>query len=188
MRETEIIRKVIQGDTDEFRYFIDQYKDMAYSVAVSMTPDGSIAEDVVQEAFIKAFRNLKRFRRKAKFSTWLYAIVVNEARVQKRKHRSGVLSLDADSANGPELSEDNRAIHNLRAEDQKRAINGALSMLSDRESLLLRLFYLNENSVREINEITGFSVSSIKTGLHRARKSFARVLRMALKDEAANLL
>lgn len=188
MMESEIIRKIIHGDTDEFRYFIDRYKDMAFSIAISMIPDEPIAEDVVQDAFIKAFKNLKQFRRKAKFSTWFYAIVVNEARIQKRKRKLSVLSLDSDFFNGSEPFEDNQALHNLHAEDQKRVINGALSNLSDRESLLLRLFYLNENSIREIHKITGFSVSSIKTGLHRARKSFNRVLKMTLKDEAANLV
>jgi len=188
MMESEIIRRIIHGETDTFRYFIDHYKDMAFSIAMSMTSDASLAEDVVQDAFIKAFKNLKQFEMRSKFSTWFYAIVVNEARIQTRTPKLDTQSLDSDFFQGTEPAEDNRALFNLYAEDQKRVINSALSKLSSRESLLMRLFYLNENSIREIRKITGFTVPSIKTGLHRARKNFARALEKELKGEATVLL
>jgi RNA polymerase sigma factor (sigma-70 family) len=181
--EVDILRRILHGEVDAFRYFIDTYKNMAFSIAMGMIQDESIAEDIVQTAFIKAFKNLKQFKKKSKFSTWFYTIVVNETRMQLRKNKCNIKSLDDDNFHEKELYEENPALLNLHKEDQKRMINNALSKLSPRENLLIRLYYQNENSIEEIQKITGFTVSNIKTGLHRARQNFNRVLTKEYKGE-----
>jgi RNA polymerase sigma-70 factor (ECF subfamily) len=181
--EVDIIRRVLRGEVDAFRYFIDTYKNMAFSLAMGMIQDESTAEDVVQTAFINAFKNLRQFKRTSKFSTWFYTIVVNEARIQLRKNRNNVLSLDDYNFHETELYVENPAFCNLHRSDQKRIINRALSRLSSTENLLMRLFYQNENSIEEIRKITGFTVSKIKTGLHRARRNFNRALKKECKGE-----
>jgi len=186
--ESEIIQKIILGEVDLFRVFIDRYKDMAFSIAISIIRDETLAEDIVQSAFIKAFKNLKQFEKRSKFSTWFYAIVVNEARGQMRKHKLHTLSFDSDSFHETESAETNKALYNLQVEDQRRVINNTLSRLSPRESLLMRLFYLNENSIEEIRKITGFTISNIKTSLHRARQHFYHILKKELKGELTTLL
>jgi RNA polymerase sigma factor (sigma-70 family) len=185
--EVDIIRRVLHGDVDAFRYFIDTYKDMAFTLAMGMIQDESTAEDVVQTAFINAFKNLKQFKMKSKFSTWFYTIVVNEARILLRKSKSNVQSLEIENVNETELFEENPALLNLHRADQKRIVNNALSKLSYRENLLMRLYYQNENSIKEIQKITGFTVSKIKTGLHRARQSFNRTLTKECKGEMITL-
>jgi RNA polymerase sigma factor (sigma-70 family) len=181
--EVDIIRRVLHGEVDAFRYFIDAYKDMAYTLAMGVIQDESIAEDVVQTAFINAFKNLKQFKMKSKFSTWFYTIVVNEARIQLRKNKNNIRSLEIENIHETELFEENPALLNLHSADQKRIVNNALSKLSSSENLLMRLFYQNENSIEEIQKITGFTVSKIKTGLHRARQNFNRALSKACKGE-----
>ena len=187
MTENDIIRKVIHGDVDAFRYFIDTYKDMAFSIAMGILPDESQAEDIVQSAFLKAFKNLKQFKKKSKFSTWFYTIVVNEAYIQLRKHRQNVISLDSHYSKETESYEENSALHNLHIEDQKRMIDNALNKLSPHENLLIRLFYQNENSIKEIHKITGFTISKIKTGLHRARQNIYRHLKKEYQGETGAL-
>ena len=181
--ESDIIRRVLSGEVDAFRYFIDTYKDMAFSIVMGMIQDESIAEDVVQTAFINAFKKLRQFKMKSKFSTWFYTIVVNETRMQLRKHKYNIQSLDDDNYNEIEPHEENAALLNLYRSDQKQMVKNALSMLSPRENLLMRLYYHNENSIEEIHKITGFTVSSIKTGLHRARQNFYLAFKKEYKGE-----
>jgi RNA polymerase sigma-70 factor (ECF subfamily) len=185
--EIDIIRRILRGEIDTFRYFIDTYKDMAFSLVMGMIQDESIAEDVVQTAFINAFRNLKKFKRRSKFSTWFYTIVLNEARIQLRKNKSNVLSLEDYHFHDTALYIENPAFLNLHRSDQKRIINNVLSKLSSVENLLMRLYYQNENSINEIQKITGFTISKIKTGLHRARRNFNRKLTKEFKGEIGTL-
>lgn len=81
------IKKVLNGDTEDFRYFVTAYKDLGFSVAVSVVKDEFTAADVVQESFVRAFENIKSFRGDSKFSTWFIRIVINESFkvVQKKK-------------------------------------------------------------------------------------------------------
>lgn len=181
--EIDIIKRVLHGDVDAFRYFIETYKDFAFSLAMGMMRDESTAEDVVQAAFINAFKNLKKFKRKSKFSTWFYTIVLNEARIQLRKNKGNILSLEDYDFHESEFCIENPALNNLHKSDQKRLINKTLSKLSATENLLMRLYYQNENSMEEIQKITGFTISKIKTGLHRARKNFIRILAKENKSE-----
>lgn len=181
--ESDIIKRILLGEVDAFRYFIDTYKDMAFSIVMGIIHDESIAEDVVQTAFINAFKNLKQFKMKSKFSTWFYTIVVNEVRIQLRKHKRNIQSLDDDNFHETEPHEENPALLNLHRADQKLMINNLLSKLSPRENLLMRLYYQNENSIEEIHKITGITVPNIKTGLHRARQNFYRALTKEYKGE-----
>jgi RNA polymerase sigma-70 factor (ECF subfamily) len=185
--EFDIIKRILRGEVDAFGYFIDTYKDMAFSLVMGMIQDESIAEDVVQTAFINAFKNLKQFKKRSKFSTWFYTIVVNEARIHLRKNKSNVLSLEDYHFHETELFVENPALLNLHRSDQRRIINHVLSKLSSVENLLMRLYYQNENSIHEIQKITGFGVSKIKTGLHRARRNFARLLKKEFKAEMITL-
>ena len=132
--EIDIIKRVLQGEVDAFRYFIDTYKDMAFTLVMGMLQDESIAEDVVQTSFIKAFKNLKQFKMKSKFSTWFYTIVVNEARIQLRKNRSNVKILEIENIHETDLFEENPALSNLHRSDQQRIIDIALRKSTTDES------------------------------------------------------
>ena len=74
--DEQYIRRVIEGDTNAFRFIISKYKDMSFSIAISIVKSDLTAEEAVQDAFVKAFQNLRKFKFKSKFSTWLYKIVV----------------------------------------------------------------------------------------------------------------
>ena len=84
------IERVLNGDVDAYRYFVQQYKDMAFSVAVSVLKSEFEAKDTVQESFIIAFRKLKSFKGNSKFSTWFCRIVINEALKQAKKQEKAL--------------------------------------------------------------------------------------------------
>lgn len=86
--DVEIIEAVLDGDVDRYAELVDKYQDVAIKVAFSMLGDYEDARDASQEAFVSAYRSLGRFRGGAKFSTWLYRIVVNECKdVYRRRAR-----------------------------------------------------------------------------------------------------
>lgn len=175
------IKKVTEGSTDDFRYFIRKYKDLAFSVAVSIVKNEFDAEDVVQEAFIKAFQNLKSFRGKSEFKTWFYRIVINEAfrRVQKTKNEIVLPT----GQNLPEVADFTDTFRGMNAEEQRVLVAESLKKIPPKESLSLQLFYLEGNSVDEITNLTGWSTANVKVILHRARKHLLLVVNTIIEKE-----
>ena len=174
------IQKVCEGNDDAFRYFVRKYQDMAFTVAVSIMKDPLAAEEAVQDAFVKGFKNLKSFNRKSTFKTWFYRIVVNEALARVKKSKTEIVSFTNDYETEPV---DENAILSLHKEEQAYLINEALNQLPANESLALRLFYLEEESIKEVCEITGWSESNTKVILHRARKNMFLVFGQLLKTQ-----
>ncbi|WP_316791174.1 sigma-70 family RNA polymerase sigma factor [Pedobacter frigoris] len=162
------VRKVCAGDTEAFRYFVTQYKTMSITLAVSIVKDEFVAEEVVQDAFISAFRAINSFKFKSKFSSWFYRIVVNEAFMHLKKMKKEIVDFRQDY---DEQIPDESEILTLAQDEQTHLINEALKLLPARESVVLRLFYLEEESIREVASITGWSESNVKVILHRARKN-----------------
>ena len=179
------IKKVLDGQTEEFRYFIKQYKDLAFSVAFSVVKNEFTAAEVVQESFVKAYENLKSFKGESKFSTWLCRIVINESFKTIRKDKRSVSNPGIEVGN--DFRENPAIFDALKETEQKFYINECLNRLPVNESLVLRLFYLAENSIKEICEMTGWSESNTKVHLHRGRKNMQELLQKMLNTEVKSL-
>lgn len=175
------LQKVLSGQTEEFRYFVRTYKDFAYNLALSVVKNEVEAEDIVQEAFVRAFNSLASFNRKSKFSSWFYRIVINCAykHLQKKNlHRGEEIPVTQVSI------EDLDSLMGFYEEEEKKyCIRKALDLLNSDESLVLQLHYLLGNKLTEIMEITGWSESKTKVCLHRARKSMKVVLEKVFIQE-----
>src|SRR6478672_133980 len=91
--ESFYISQVLDGEISAFTYFVDTYKAMAFAIAYRITGNKEDGEEVVQDAFVKAYRSLKKFRQDSKFSTWFFRIVVNVALTRVKKNERFV---DAD--------------------------------------------------------------------------------------------
>lgn len=174
------IKKVLSGDIQAFRYFVKEYKDMAFSVAMSVVKEEFSAEEVVQDAFLKAFKALASFNQKSKFSSWLYRIVLNEAYAKLKKMKRDMVSY---AENYDEEIMDESILLDLKADEQSYLINTALNELSPKESVALRLFYLQEESIKEVCVITGWTEANTRVILHRARKNMLKVVNSLFKKE-----
>jgi RNA polymerase sigma-70 factor (ECF subfamily) len=175
-KEFALIAKIKEGDASHFRLLVEDYKDVSFSLACSILKNEQDAEDALQESFIKAFKGLKSFDFKASFSTWFYRIVVNTCLTKyKHQNRHGQL-VDIDTYSNIECSSNDAPFKMVNNNETRHIVNHILDLIKEEESLLLRLFYLAERSVAEINQITGFKDSKIKVTLHRARKSFQQKL------------
>ena len=179
------IQKILAGDSELFRHLIVKYKDMAYSIAMSVLKDEFYAEEVLQISFLRAFEHLNSFKASSKFSTWLYRIVINESFRLVRKHKNEFVSfMEAPPDEEAELDD---SFLKMEEEDQRHIINEALQKLRSNESLALRLFYLEENSIDEIRDMTGWTASNIKVILHRARFSLKNILTRYYKIDKREL-
>ena len=174
------IDKVLAGDSDAFRYFLKAYKDMAYSVAMSIVKQEHLAEEVVQDAFMNCYQSLSSFRAQAKFSTWFYRIVINCAFGTLRKMKAKEIPLDVEVH---DIRFDENAFSILVRKEREHMVQESLLQMPAKEALGLRLFYLEELSIKEIGEVTGWTETNTKTILFRARKLLYRPLSTLMKGE-----
>ena len=153
---------------------------MAYSVAMSIVKQEHLAEEIVQDAFMICYQSLSTFKGKSKFSTWLYRIVVNCSFGVLRKEKSRVQEFDIEIH---DVSFDESAFQVLEKKEREYFVQEALLQLPANEALTLRLFYLEELTILEVREVTGWTETNIKTILHRGRKHLYTVLSKLMKGD-----
>jgi RNA polymerase sigma-70 factor (ECF subfamily) len=187
--EEQMIASVLSGDREKYHDLIRPYEQSVYRMALSFMKSESDAEDVAQEAFISAFRNLAAFRGQAKFSTWLISITLNEARGRlRRQSLVRMESLDETPEEGgrvsPALLRDWREVPSeaLERKEIREMLRQAIEGLAPiyREVVLLR--DVEELSVEETATALAISAASVKTRLHRARIMLQRELAPQLKN------
>ncbi|MFT3912380.1 MAG: RNA polymerase sigma factor [Ferruginibacter sp.] len=186
--EESYIRNIIKGDISQYSYFIEKYKDMAYTIASRITRNNEDAEEVVQDSFLKAYNGLSKFKANASFSTWFYKIVVNTSLTKAKRKLSFAAYVELDEINNVEDENINTAFATLAKAEQKKMIYEVLAEMEIEDNLLLTLYYLNESSIEEIFEITAIPVQNIKMKLHRARKKMYRIFEGKLNKEMQCLL
>jgi len=187
--EAQVIARILRGETHLFHDLIRPYERSVYVMVLSLLQNDADAEDASQEAFLKAFRNLAKFRSESKFSTWLISIALNEARSKLRQKKARKIeSLDSgsevDGHVSPAILRDWREVPSeaLERMEVRRMIQLAIADLPGiyREIFLLR--DVEELSVNESAEALGISIGAVKVRLHRARMMLQQTLAPQLKQ------
>ncbi len=173
------LQQLIDGDEAACRYFIRTYKDMAFTLAMSIVKDEFIAQEVAQDAFLKAFKGIRSFNHKSSFKTWFYKIIVNEAFLRLKKIKKEILSFCENYEND---IPDGNYMEQLKEQEKIDMVNKALLFIPANESLALRLFYLEDESIKDICVITGWTIPNAKVILYRARKSMFITLNQLKND------
>ncbi|TRX52034.1 RNA polymerase sigma factor [Fulvivirga sp. M361] len=173
-----ILDKILAGDNSQYKILINKYKDYAFTLAYNILNHREEAEEAAQDSFVKAFRHLPKFNRKAKFSTWLYKIVTNTAITYCRKQKVKKEDIDRIAGIGEV------PVSELELADRKKFIRRALALLNEQDRSVISLFYLKELSLEEIAEVTGIKGNLVKVKLHRARKKLAKYMKLILQEEA----
>ena len=176
--EEDVVTRSQCRDLAAFEQLVRKYQPYAFSLAMKFLCDEAEASDVVQDSFLRVWKNIDRYDPKQKFTTWLYKIVVNlcvdRFRALKRS-RSIFLSRDRDPA--MEDLPDEHDWETLRSYEQLADVIRTLSgRLSPKQRMVFTLRDLQDLTVEEVVEITGLSTGSVKTNLHYARKSIRDVL------------
>ena len=174
--DARIVEAVRAGDTEAFRILVERHQDKVYGVLRRITNDPDRAEELAQEAFMRAFQGIQSFRGDSQFGTWLVQIAVYAARdFNKREQRAEVISLDeyqenASAAAG--LVETRPAfdpLENLSERELIERLERAMDELPPAYREVFTLKVVEELEYEEIARITGDSIGSLKVRLHRAR-------------------
>jgi RNA polymerase sigma-70 factor, ECF subfamily len=189
--EAQMIAKILAGESQLFHELIRPYERRVYVMALSFLHNEADAEDAAQEAFLKAFRNLSRFRGEAKFGTWLVSITLNEARSRIRSRNTIKMeSLDepADDQGhiSPALLRDWKEIPSeaLERKEVRLLLQQAITGLPLIYREVFQLRDIEQLSVNEAAAALGISIAAVKVRLHRARMMLQKKLAPELKQVA----
>lgn len=180
-REAALIRRILRGESDLYAQLVDRYAGMIHTLVARVIDCPEEAEEVTQDVFLKAFRQLDGFGGRSSFQTWIYRIACNTAlsharRTRRRNTLSGVderrLALLPDE-------EAERLEEWATHERQFDALTRAVTRLEAEERALVTLFYYEDRPVSECAAITGLTEGNVKVRLHRIRKK----LYLMVKDE-----
>lgn len=169
------------GDRDAFKQIVDANKQRMFTVARSVVGDASLAEDVVQESFIKAYRALPEFRAESRISTWLHRITYLTA-IDLKRQQQRHLKLVTDEHSDIDVADDSisgRSEKIVQAEQLQKRIESALATLSPFEQTVFTLRHMQNFKLREIAQVVDRSEGTIKNIMFRAIRKMRDQLRSA---------
>jgi RNA polymerase sigma-70 factor (ECF subfamily) len=169
-----LVIRAREGDYDAFEELFGRYRTLVYRFAYQMTSRRDDAEDMVQEAFVRAYQNLHRYRDEAKFTTWLLRIVANLCTDQARMATRRTNLEQREAAGALEwmtLGTPDDPVNNLEQDRQKVALRKALSALPTHHRSMIVLRDLEERDYPEIAGILGCTVGGAKLRVLRARRA-----------------
>jgi RNA polymerase sigma-70 factor, ECF subfamily len=175
-RERDLIARVQRGEHDLFYELVRPYERRVYAAAVAILRNEADAEDVSQEAMLKAFAKIRQFRGEARFSTWLIQITVNEALMRRRRERTVVTEgiddrRDEEGEYVPRDFADWREIPSeaLERKEIRHSLAEALAALDHKYREVFMLRDMEQLNIQETAETLGISTAAVKTRLLRAR-------------------
>ena len=181
--DDKLVSQTLSGDKDAFGVLVHKYQEMVYAYAFQKVRNEADAQDVTQEVFWRAYHHLYQLRHPHRFRSWLYTIMSNECKrrlmsVIKTRERETTLENATDDALRIEPA------HTAPTEDWRVDLEQALSELPDDNRVAVSMFYMGDNSLREISDFLGVSVNTVKGKLYRARQQLGN----ALSERYGNLL
>ena len=177
------INQVLKGDQNAFCEIVELYKDKVFQICFRMLGNRHEAEDLAQEAFVRAFINIHSFNIQMKFSTWLYRIATNLCIDRLRKKKPDY-HLDAEVAGTDGLNMYSQIAADIMMPEEvleslelQESIQGAISKLPEKYRSVIVLKYIEELSLKEVSEILDIPVGTVKTRIHRGREALRKQLR-----------
>ena len=172
----ELVRKSQFGDKAAFEQLVIRHQELVFSLAYKLTGNREMANDVAQEAFIRAWKAIEKFRGDSTFSTWIYRITVNTAwTLRKKAKKHNTLNIDdtyepivIDEKKDPELV----AIDS----DLSSVLINALDKIPIEQRIIVELKNIEGRSHKEIADYLDISVTAAKVRLHRAHQKLRQIL------------
>ncbi len=178
--DSEVIRKVQEGDVDEFALLVRKYQSLAYGLAFSLAGDFATAEDICQDAFIAAYRNLGRLREPERFAPWLKRIVRNTATDYLRGAGRMQLALENKVVAGQIQKSSDTGKQNPEEDEFARQIRDVLMQLPEKARTAVSLRYMDDFTYQSAAEFLGIKVGTFKKRLHDGRRLLQReIVKMA---------
>jgi RNA polymerase sigma-70 factor, ECF subfamily len=165
------------SDLDDFDLLVKTYRARLLRLVAFSTGDPDLSETIVQDCFLKAYRNREGFRGDCSVSTWLYTIALNVMRDYQRLQkfqfwkRADLTAVDLTDIHSALASPDPSPETRMLAEEQANRVHLALKALPRKQRTVFIMRFLDEMDVRDIARATGMSLSTVKTHIHRALKA-----------------
>jgi RNA polymerase sigma-70 factor, ECF subfamily len=175
--EQEIIRKAMNGDTEAFRLLISHNQTFLYSVAYRFLGNAEDAEDMVQEAFIRMWRNFSKYKVEIKLTTWLYRIIVNLCLDVLKSPRHKRQKSHVDVSEEWSLAHKNEADDEVQTQELHTIIQEAASDLTPKQKAVFILRDLEALSVEEVCSILSMTSRNVKSNLYCARQQLSEKLK-----------
>ena len=163
--ESQLIARILDGHAEDYGYFLERYSQEAFAIVVRLVPQQEDAEELVQDAFVRAFNRLDTFEGRSTFSTWICRIAYTTAISWLRKRRMKYLSID-DQPKLTDTEVDEAFDDESRIEDLRRAI----TLLKPDEQTLITLFYYDNRPLSDIAYILDVEPNTLATRLYRIRR------------------
>ena len=176
MEHSQIIHQIKRGKQSAFRLVVEQYQAYAFKLAFRIVCNEEDAKDVVQESFIKIWRNISKYNSSIKFTTWMYKIVTNTAIDLYRKNaRQNSIPLD-ESINTFSQEEQESTNKNQNNKELAFLIRKMADGLPEKQRVIFVLRDLQEMDSQEVQEILEVSETTVKSNLYHARKTIKQKL------------
>lgn len=168
------IQQVLAGDKEAYSHIINKYKNQLYATVLRMTRNPQDAQDFVQDAFIKVYRNLDKYKADGPFASWLYRVAINHCMDAFRKKQYSTVQVEIDeekvvNPNHPEII--------FLKNEKSRQLERLVATLPNDERLIILLRYVNEVTYEEISEIMDIPISTVRNKLHRAKKKMRETVK-----------
>jgi RNA polymerase sigma-70 factor (ECF subfamily) len=190
LKDEEVVARILAGEAALFEILMRRYNQRLYRVSRSILRDDAEAEDVMQDAYVRAYEHLDQFAGKAAFSTWLTRIAIHEALARKRR-RGRMEELDAFPSNGEFMPTMRSSAPNPEAgaaqAEARNLLEEAIHHLPESYRTVVMLREVEEMSVAETAESLGVSDAVVKTRLHRAHAMMRKELYARAKGRATDL-
>lgn len=188
LSDEEVVERVLAGDVSLFEILMRRYNQRLFRVARSILSEDSEAEDVMQEAYVRAFRELATFRGEARFSTWLTRIACHEALARVRKRQRLVQLIPSGGGEPPEPpSETAGPERNLENRELQTVLHEAVEILPDPLRAVFCLREVEGLSTEQTADALGLSTENVRVRLHRAKRSLRQTLDQRIGREVRRL-
>ena len=172
--DNHLIQLTAKADQKAFAQLMHRYQDHIYSVCYSILKTQQEAQEAAQDTFVKIYKSAGTFNEGSKLSSWMYKIAYRTSLDYIRKRKA---THDIEDVAYSLATEDSSADRDMEHDERREAIVEAINQLPEEESGLIRLFYLEEMSIKDLVEVTGLGLSNVKVKLYRARKKLFEIIR-----------
>lgn len=162
--ELELIQQALQGNMDAWGEIVRRYKEAVFGIALGILGNPPDAEDAAQDAFIRAYENLRRYDLSKKFSTWIFTITANICKNKLRRERFFAPLKDASRLLGGQ-----DPAEQLAHEQRQALVQEALKSLDEKYREPLVLYYYGDLEYKDIAEALSVPEGTVKTRIHRAK-------------------
>ena len=183
--EQDLVQRAQGGDSGAFSELVLSHQQFAYNVALRAVNNNQDAEDIVQEAFVRVWKSLPRFRQEARFRTWLYRIVMNlcYSKLPRLRREPEMLDGDQESQWNIDTGHVGDPVGSLENKEALDLVQRQIQTLPGKYQIMLLLRFQENCTYAEISEIMDLPLGTVKTGLFRARKRLKEAVTPAQEEK-----